>query len=140
MFVSELLLTMMLVVFLPVVILTSAGTLARFSLRRANRVGPGRSASDGTNTLAVEPGRRGDAAPPAAFSLPAGRLGRELAPRAAPAALAQERRSARRATPSSTWPGRSSRRQSSWTINWLRPVGWGAGSRRPRRSLPSATR
>lgn len=44
-FVSELLLTMMLVVFLPVVILTSAGTWARFSLRRANRVGPGRSAS-----------------------------------------------------------------------------------------------
>ena len=36
---------MMLVVLLPVVILTSAGTWARFSLRRANRVGPGRSAS-----------------------------------------------------------------------------------------------
>ena len=35
----------MLVFFLPVVILTSAGTWARFSLRRANRVGPGRSAS-----------------------------------------------------------------------------------------------
>ena len=34
----------MLVVFLPVVLLTSAGTWARF-FRRANRVGPGRSAS-----------------------------------------------------------------------------------------------
>jgi hypothetical protein len=44
-FVSELLLTLTLVVFLPVVILTSAGTWARFSLRRANRVAPGRSAS-----------------------------------------------------------------------------------------------
>ena len=43
--VSDLLLTLTLVILLPVVILTSAGTWARFSLRRANRVGPGRAAT-----------------------------------------------------------------------------------------------
>jgi hypothetical protein len=37
------LLTLTLVFFLPVVLVTSAGTWARFSLRRANRVAPGRS-------------------------------------------------------------------------------------------------
>ena len=41
--VSDLLLTMTLVFFLPFVLLTSGATWARFSLRRANRVGPGRS-------------------------------------------------------------------------------------------------
>jgi hypothetical protein len=43
--VSDLLLTATLLFFLPAVLLTSAGTWARFSLRRANRVGPGRSAA-----------------------------------------------------------------------------------------------
>jgi hypothetical protein len=43
--VSDLVLTLILVVFLPVMVLTSAGTWARFSLRRANRVAPGRSAA-----------------------------------------------------------------------------------------------
>ena len=42
---SDLFLTLTLLIFLPVVILTSAGTWARFSLRRANRVGTGRSAT-----------------------------------------------------------------------------------------------
>lgn len=44
-FVSDLLVTVTLVFFLPAVLLTSVGTWARFSLRRANRVGPGRSAA-----------------------------------------------------------------------------------------------
>ena len=109
---GELLLTLTLVLFLPVVILTSAGTWAHFSLRRANRVAPGRSCVHGTNTVALEPGRGSDAAPPAAFRLPAGGLGRELAPRAAPAPLAEAKTLRPRATPSSTWPERSSRRQS----------------------------
>lgn len=41
--VSDLLLTSTLVFVLPFVLLTSGATWARFSLRRANRVGPGRS-------------------------------------------------------------------------------------------------
>ena len=40
---GDVLLTLMVVLFLPVVLLTSAGTWAHFSLRRANRVAPGRS-------------------------------------------------------------------------------------------------
>jgi hypothetical protein len=43
--VGDLLLTATVVFFLPAVLLTSAGTWARLSLRRANRVGPGRSAA-----------------------------------------------------------------------------------------------
>jgi len=43
--VSDVLLTLTLVFFLPFVLLTSGATWARFSLRRANRVGPGRSAA-----------------------------------------------------------------------------------------------
>jgi hypothetical protein len=43
--VGDVLITGTLVIFLPVLLLTSVGTWARFSLRRANRVGPGRSAA-----------------------------------------------------------------------------------------------
>ena len=108
--------------------------------RRANRVGPGRSAATAP-ILAVEPRPRRHAAPPAAFGLPAGRLGRELAPRTAPAALAGRRTPRPRATRIVELAREVVLEAvASWTVSWSRPAGWPEAIPRPRRWLRSATR